>query len=231
MLKTLKIKEQENEVAFIGCTHFSHNRDFIYGPRGFSSSKEHDETLIQRWNETCSNRSVVFHLGDFCFNDPTSATFRGLIRRLNFKTMYCLWGNHNSSSKACYQEELKIQFPSVFNPNGYDFCEVYPLIHNVDGNQFKQVVFLPEYVEAVINGDRFILCHFPIYSHHKQSHGSYHLASHCHGNCALTNKNTGKGRRLEVGVESFGRPVTLKEVISHLNGRELNIVDHHGEDS
>lgn len=229
MLKTLKINENENEIAFIGCAHHNHNRSFIFSPRGFNSMEEHDSALIQRWNETCSNRTIVFSLGDEQFDDPTGDKLKNLFRRLNFKTLYMICGNHVSGRSAIYKEELKVQFPDVFHPNGHDFLEVYPLTYKVDKNPFKQVVFLPTYVEVVINGDRFVLCHYPIYSHHKQSHKSIHLSSHCHGNCKLTNKNTGKGLRLDVGIESFGRPITLAEVKSFMSKREPDITDHHGK--
>lgn len=231
MLKTLKINGLENEIFFISDLHHGHDRLFIHKPRGFNNLQEHDAAIVQRWNEVCSNRSVVFNLGDVQFNDPTGDKLKNLFRRLNFKTMYLCLGNHTSGQSAIYKEELKLQFPNVFSEDGFYFSEVYPLWHNVDGNPFKQVVFLPEYVEASINGIRFVLCHYPIYSHHKQSHKSIHLAGHSHGNCALTNKNTGKGFRLDVGWESFGRPISLAEVNSHLKNRDLDITDHHGDDS
>ena len=31
-------------------THFAHNREFLYGPRGFSNIDDHDKAIIQNWN-------------------------------------------------------------------------------------------------------------------------------------------------------------------------------------
>ena len=31
-------------------THFGHDREFLWGPRGFRSSIEHDEAVIANWN-------------------------------------------------------------------------------------------------------------------------------------------------------------------------------------
>lgn len=231
MLKTLKVNGNENEILFVSDLHHNHDREFLWGKRGFKSVEEHDSALIHRWNEVCTNRSVVFSLGDEQFNDPTGEKFKNLLRRLNFKTLYCLTGNHFSGRSAVYKEELKLQFPNVFSEDGLQHSEVYPLWHNIDGNPFKQIVFLPTYVEAKINGWHFVLCHFPIYSHHKQSHGAIGLFGHCHQNCALTNKNTGKGKRLDLGLEGFGRPITLAEVNTHLKNRDLDVVDHHDESS
>lgn len=231
MLRTLKVNEVEDKILFISDLHHGHDKDFIHNPRGFKNLQEHDETIIKRWNEACSESSIVFHLGDICFNDPTSLSFKNLIRRLKFKTLYCLWGNHNASSKAAYLEEIKIQFQNLISEDGREFYEVYPLWHDVDGNPEKKVCFLPEYVEARINGHHIILSHYPIYSHHKQGHGSIALSGHCHGNCKLTNKNTGIGKRLDVGVESFGRPISFREVLSLMRGREIDMTDHHSKET
>ena len=44
-------------------THFGHDREFVYGPRGFNSISEHDEAIIARWNETVSEDDIVYLLG------------------------------------------------------------------------------------------------------------------------------------------------------------------------
>jgi calcineurin-like phosphoesterase family protein len=232
MLNNLKITSSNNNILFVSDLHFGHNRDFIWLRRGFTNIVEHDETLIQRWNSVCTNKSIVFHLGDFIFGDPTGQKFDELTRRLNFQELYLLLGNHNSGQAQRYKRDLRQFHPEVFGQDEHgqeDFREVYPLWTNVDFNNFKNICFLPEYVEASINGVRFVLCHYPIYSHNKLGAGAIHLSGHCHGNNNLTNKDTGKGKRLDVGIESFGRPINLTEVLNHLKQRDLDVVDHHGE--
>ena len=49
---------------------------------------------------------------------------------------------------AAYAAALKVQYPDVATRE----AEVYPLEICVDGNPNKRVIFLPEYVEANING-------------------------------------------------------------------------------
>jgi calcineurin-like phosphoesterase family protein len=36
----------EKKIWFTSDTHFGHQKEFIWGPRGFKSSKEHDEAII-----------------------------------------------------------------------------------------------------------------------------------------------------------------------------------------
>ena len=144
--------------------------------------------------------------------------------------LYSQWGNHNSGVKTVYAEELRRQFPQCFDGNEM-IHEVYPLTMQVDGNPNKTVVFLPEYVEFTINGQRIIMCHFPIYSHNKVGHGSWMICGHSHGSCKLTHKDKGMGKRLDVGIESFGRPITFGELKAFMAKREIHLVDHHNSET
>lgn len=221
--KPIKLADNADNLFFMGCGHWRHDRDFIYTPRGFKSVAEHDEALIKRWNETCSADSTCFHLGDLIFNDSDGVEFDKLMLRLNFRRLYLLLGNHNSGQKKAYERLLASVLPSAEFTGG---C-AYPIAHGVAGSADKMITFLPQYVEVEVNGDFLVLCHYPIYSHNKQAKGSYMICSHSHGNCDLTNKDKGQGRRLDVGVESFGRPVSLSFIKRHLKNRDLNSVDHH----
>ena len=93
----------------------------------------------------------------------------------------------------------------------------------------KKVVFLPEYVEAHINGQRMTLCHYPIASHHKVGHSSWMCCGHSHSSLPMTNKDTGVGKRLDLGVESFGRPITFVELKRFMDARPTHSYDHHNE--
>ena len=49
--------------------HFSHNKEFLYKPRGFNSIEEHDEQIIKNWNEIITDEDEVYILGDLMLND------------------------------------------------------------------------------------------------------------------------------------------------------------------
>lgn len=227
MLKTVKISHPENDVWFVSDMHFYHDRDFVYGKRGFGSMQEHNDTLIDRWNAHLTDESIVVHLGDFCFGDPDGKRFKELVARLRFRTMYMHPGNHVSGYLAVYKEMLAKAFPSAINPDKSLSFEVYPLSCYLNGSVTKNVIFVTQYTEYSVNGHPIMACHYPIISHNHHAKASTHLTGHSHGSCPVTNKNTGKGRRLDVGIESFGRPVSLSEIKVHLRGRDLDIVDHH----
>ena len=50
-------------------THFGHDREFVWGPRGFISYVEHDTEVIRKWNETVGEDDIVYHLGDVMLGD------------------------------------------------------------------------------------------------------------------------------------------------------------------
>ena len=49
-------------------THFSHQR--LAEIRGFASTEEMDEALVERWNRKVPQGATVWHLGDFCLGKP-----------------------------------------------------------------------------------------------------------------------------------------------------------------
>ena len=73
-----------------------HDKDFIYGPRGFDSIEEHDKTIIKNWNELVSWDDEVWLLGDCMLNDN-----EGGIRKLNQLAgkIYIIAGNHDTTNR------------------------------------------------------------------------------------------------------------------------------------
>lgn len=76
--------------------HFGHNKDFLYGPRGFDSIEKHDEAIIQNWNNLVSWDDEVWLLGDCMLNDN-----EGGCRKLNRLAgkIYIITGNHDSATR------------------------------------------------------------------------------------------------------------------------------------
>lgn len=50
-------------------THFGHDREFLFGPRGFDNHVDHDNEVIRRWNEVVGPDDLVYHLGDVMLGD------------------------------------------------------------------------------------------------------------------------------------------------------------------
>ncbi len=232
MIRPINLKGvAADDLWLISDLHWNHDK--LVTARGYSTPDEHNAALITAWNSVCAETSTVVHLGDLIFKTDEDG-FWSLIRQLRFKRLYLLWGNHLSGQKQAYRTELCRQFPNAFDETGQnpDHYEVYPLHSAVDGNWERTVTFLPEYVELSVAGKQHIVCcHYPLIVHNGMSHGNgppvLHCCGHSHGSLPLTNRDTGQGMRLDVGFESFGRPVSLTEIRTHLAGRDLDIRDHH----
>ena len=226
MFKTLKFKGNEENFWFLSDLHHNHDRGFLYSKRNYKNISEHDEGIINNWNKVCTHNSVIFNLGDVQFGDPDGSKFLQLMRRLNFDTQYIYIGNHVSGHLQVYKNEMLKQFPNSIKDGVLQY-EVYPLTMILDG--IKKIIFMPQYSEIQINGQFIVLCHYSIYSFNNQARGSLMLSGHSHSSCPLTNKNTGKGKRLDLSWESFGRPVNLLEIKKLLANRDLDCSDHHGQ--
>ena len=134
-----------SNIFFTSDTHFCHNKSFLYGDRGFSSIEEHDETLVERWNETVKPNDIVIHLGDMCLKDNEKAA--EYIRQLNGIT-YWLLGNHDTDNRVAFirqtcnniklfEDNLYAQLCKYHNFRLY--CSHYPTCASImDNKHFSQ---------------------------------------------------------------------------------------------
>lgn len=77
-------------------THFGHDREFLWGPRGFTSSQEHDEAIIKNWNEVVGPDDIVYHMGDLMLGDNAHGI--ECVKRLNGH-IKLIRGNHDTDAR------------------------------------------------------------------------------------------------------------------------------------
>ena len=58
-----------NKIWFTSDIHFGHQKEFLWGPRGFESSLEHDEAIIRNWNSVVDYDDDIYVLGDLMLGD------------------------------------------------------------------------------------------------------------------------------------------------------------------
>lgn len=91
----------------------------------------------------------------------------------------------------------------------------------------SQFVQTCDYHEISIEGQDIVLCHYPMLTWNKSSHGSWHLHGHCHHNL----KYPFKMKILDVGVdgpEYNYSPLSFNDVSKRLKSIEPEFPDHHG---
>lgn len=83
-----------DKVFFTSDTHFGHKKILDFTERGefCRTIEEHDEYVIDSWNNVVSNSDNVFHLGDFCFGNR--ALMERILGSLNGH-IHVILGNHD----------------------------------------------------------------------------------------------------------------------------------------
>lgn len=214
--KPLKLTQNEHEICFWSDTHFGHRclswENPLWKIRGFSSIEEHDSTLIKRWNEKASATSTFFHLGDFIFGFDTVERFKSLLKTLHFQTLYIMPGNHCSGWKQNFEEQVKTTWHI---------------------NENKRVVFVPNYLEIIANGQPIVLSHYPLVSFNGQAKGSWMLHGHCHGN--VHKSEIGpllyKAKIKDITVENSAYPLNFHELKCFFANYSNITYDHHDENT
>ncbi len=236
MFNKLKFKNNPSNIFFISDLHYNHDPQWdvpLWKKRGFDSLSAHNEGLVRVWNEKCNSDSIVFNLGDVTFSDPEGKQFMELCRRLNFKEMYVLIGNHTSGHRKIYFETLRTFLDGSLGCNGGNEpqFEIYPLKLEIWEN--KNVIFLPEYVEVVVDDKPMVLCHYPLDSWNHMSHNSWMIHGHEHGSELRSKPFTlGAGKILDVGVENLldlreGAPINYGELKKIMDKKQYVKVGHH----
>lgn len=117
--------------------HIGHDKEFMYGPRGFSNIDEHDVALIENWNRVVARDDVVYILGDLMLGDNVHGM--EVLRKLN--GYHCIiLGNHDTDTRIKRYKNSYIIPPvyaQVIKHNGFRFyLSHYPtLTSNYDGDK------------------------------------------------------------------------------------------------
>lgn len=85
-----------NKIFFTSDTHFHHDKQFLFEPRGFKSIQEHDENIIKNWNNIIAPDDEVYHLGDVFLNDNKEGL--KILSKLNGK-IHIIIGNHDTDTR------------------------------------------------------------------------------------------------------------------------------------
>ena len=208
--------------------HLGHDRDFLLNPRGFDSVNRHKEWIFEQWAEHIDEDTVVFNLGDVCFNDAKGETFTE-VSKLPCKEHLVVYGNHNSGLKQCYNEAVKDFFEDLCVTATAEFWAKPPEVYPLD---FNNVTFVGNEVTVRVGRQEICLSHFGkrIWDH--MSRGSWNLHGHSHGNDVGRNLEEPFQKALDVGVENAikfnGTPFfTFDEIESIMATKTIKVLDHH----
>ena len=200
MNRLLKFKQtDDSKVYFSSDFHLNHNPKWpipIWKSRGYESVSEMNDAIIKSVNDNVRSTDILFFLGDFCLN-TTESQFEEFLSRINCQQIYILFGNHNSCIQSVYERE-------VARCMGGSADEVYPF-------NYRNLIYIGNYQEITVDGNYFVLQHFPIHSWNYMKNGSIHGYGHQH----CKNNPTG-GKRVDFGWDRDKRPYSADEIINLL---------------
>ena len=102
-----------NKIYLTSDLHLCHNKEFLYGGRGFNSIEEHNEAIINNINAVVDWNDELWILGDLMLNDNDTAV--RWLRRIECQNIHICLGNHDSRIREeIYYDRLK-----------YDVCVAY----------------------------------------------------------------------------------------------------------
>jgi calcineurin-like phosphoesterase family protein len=215
MLRIKKRSKDYNKIYFCSDTHYGHNKEFLYVPRGFSSAEEHSQWISDQIDDLRSD-DLLIHLGDVGLSVGFQSIYDFMLR-FPCETLM-VWGNHNSGVMQAYKQHL---------PRGFERCEIYPL--KITPN----ITMMGSDFMLDIDQHKFYLKHMAPLIWDEQNKGRNVLCGHSHGNLKSANPGQdGIGKILDVGVENAIKQngtifFQLKEVCEILDSKTFNPIDHH----
>lgn len=84
------------EIWFSSDTHFGHDKEFLYGPRGFTNIKDMNEAIIENWNSVVKPEDITYLLGDEMLGDNNIGL--DCIKQLN-GLIFLIYGNHTTDAR------------------------------------------------------------------------------------------------------------------------------------
>lgn len=198
-----KTEIKREKVWFISDLHFSHRNILKFQKLrqevlGFTledpdAIKKMDEYMIELWNSQISKRDRVYILGDLSFG--TSEDVKKLLSKLNGNKIL-IRGNHDASTLG-----LENYFSEV--------------------RELKTITFKKTVFPFLEENMTCVLCHFPLFTWDRRTHGSIMVHGHCHGSIDRINIES-KELRVDVGIDGglckYTKFVELEDLYNYMKG-------------
>lgn len=185
-------------VYFTSDTHFGHKNILAFANRQFKDLKEHDEKLVENWNNKVPNNAIIIHQGDFALG-LKSSKLKWILETLNYDKLYLVQGNHEKDIMK--KEWARSYFEFIAPRIEFEIIDNNGIFKDKDNKKYNTIV----------------ADHYPMLSWNKSFHGSYHTYGHTHGNL----KEHPWNNAYEVGVDLNNyEPVSYFELMEIFKNKE-----------
>ena len=139
-------------IYFTSDLHLGHDRDFVWGARGFENLEAMETAIVERFNSIATDNDDVYLLGDSMLGDLEHSF--SILKQLNGKKHFII-GNHDTSNRIKKYAELT-EFPILY----------------ADVIKYKKrQLYLSHYPTEVSNGPECQVIN--LYGHTHQTHNFY----------------------------------------------------------
>ena len=176
-----------SKIYFCSDWHFCHDKDFIWGPRGFKNQWEMNEAIIKNHNAIVEPDDDVYCLGDFIMTNNDEGI--KCLKQLKGK-IHIIRGNHDSDARLKLYESCH---------NVVEICDAKFLKIG------KQMFFLSHYPCLTSNSDEGK----PL------SRRVINLAGHIHTNDKFLDMDKGLIYHVECDAHNCC-PVSVEEVLENI---------------
>lgn len=222
-----------NNIFFTSDTHYAHaniasrnTSKWKAGYRKYHSLEEMNQELVKAINRAVGPDDTLYHLGDWSFGGIENIwNFR---KQINCKDIHLILGNHDH-----HIEQYKILPNCHYNYLG-DLIEggnPNPTIESQFAEAADLFSTVSHYKEVNINGQVYVLSHYPFAVWHGNGKGWRHLHGHSHGSFNSI------GLSIDVGVDEalrrFGepRPFHVDEIEEYMRSKSITLLDHHSSET
>lgn len=222
MIRIKKNRSDYKSIKFSSDFHYGHNKEFLYSPRGFSSSDEHNSWIESQINSLDEN-DLLICLGDVGLSVGASRIIE-FIDKIPCETLM-VWGNHNSGVVQLYKDSIHNLKLMQALPTGVE--EVYPLTIS------DRITMLGDCFLLDIDRDRFYCTHMSPLIFPDQNNGRVCVCGHSHGNLKQINPERDDfGKILDCGVENAKKYngtafFDIEDVVRILATKKTSKLDHH----
>ena len=175
-----------SEIYFTSDLHFNHDKDFIYGPRGYKNAIEASEDILKNINDTVSEDDILYILGDIMLGEKEEGI--KYFNAIKCNNIHIILGNHDSEARmALYKTNPKVKemvYATMFKHEKWQFyLSHFPsLTGNYNASKRGEIIF--NICGHIHTKDKFL--------HMKQGLCCYHVELDCHDNKPVNIKDIEK---------------------------------------
>lgn len=222
---------------FTSDTHYGHSNiagkktsQWKDGYRNYNSIEEMNQDLVKNINKLVGPDDILYHLGDWSFGGKENIwNFR---KQIACRNIHLILGNHDHHIES-NRELSNVSWWEDPTINRDILIDESPDIMSFKLDVKAQELFssVSHYKEVSINGQVYVLSHYPFAVWHGNGKNWRHLHGHSHGSFNSIGLSMDVG--VDVALSRFKdpRPFSIQEIENYMKFKTPELLDHHSSET